>query len=137
MISRDAAFPAVILAVLLLGAAWTRWAGRKFDKEDVCGDFLMFGLAVLHGLLQFLPWLAYAVGWLHPATGLPWEAHLAYATALALAAPWLSQQTDREVREQTEVPVLGWLLGLEPAGGGDSYRYSRQGGWIQQCPVLS
>ena len=74
----------------------------------------------LHGLLQFLPWLAYGVGWLHPATGLPWEAHLAYAVALVFAAPALSQQIGQDIREQVEVPVLGWLLGLE-RGGGEGY----------------
>ena len=124
--SRDEVFTTLILAALLLGPAWTRFAGPKLDDEggdDGCVEFsvklTVLIAMLLHALLQFLPWLAYGVGWVDPEAGLPWECHLAYAVALVLAAPFLSLYFDKEVRDFSEsgVPVLSQCLGLEPGGG--------------------
>ena len=126
--SRDAVFPALILAVLLLGPAWTRFAGQKFFPSwkllfgsvwsCIAGLVVMPTVliaACLHALLQFLPWLAYGAGWVDQEAGLPWECHLAYAVALVLAAPFLSAYFLEHVRDQGQVPVLGQCL--EPGGG--------------------
>jgi hypothetical protein len=122
-VSRDEVFTTLILAALLLGPAWTRFAGPKLDDEggdDGCVAFsvklTVLIAMLLHALLQFLPWLAYGVGWVDPEAGLPWECHLAYTVVLVLAVPVLSGYINEDVRGQGQVPVLGQCLGR---GGGD------------------
>ena len=82
-----------------------------------CVTLTVFMAMLTHLLLQFLPWLAYGLGWVDPEAGLPWECHLAYAVALALAAPFLSRYFDKDIRDKGQVPVVGSMLGLKPGGG--------------------
>ena len=117
--SRDEVFTALILAALLLGPAWTRFAGPRFEGDGCVGKSVWLTVVMamfLHALLQFLPWLAYGVGWVDPEAGLPWECHLAYTVVLVLAVPFLSGYLEKDLRDQGQVPVLGRCLGR---GGAD------------------